>query len=130
MRMTQKEYLAHQMKVNKKSKYMSQAIEFDGIRFDSKKEGLRYLQLKQMQRDGEISELQLQPKFLLQEGFIYRGSKKQPIHYISDFQYREGEEVIVEDVKSKITEKIAVYRIKRKMFMFRYPEYLFREKIM
>ncbi len=89
----------------------------------------RYAELKLLVRCGEIEDLKLQPRFLLQEGFIdSMGIKHLPISYIADFQYKavayETEYETVEDVKGMKTE---VYRIKKKLFLFKYPQYRFIE---
>ena len=45
--------------------------------------------------------MSLQPKFLLQEGFmnIHTGGKEREVAYIADFKYIEGDRIVVEDVK-------------------------------
>lgn len=118
--------------VKNKSKYKAVKTVVDGIKFDSKKEANYYLMLKQMQQQGKISSLKLQPKFLLQEGYIGRDGKRvRAITYIADFQYtdEDGNNIVV-DVKSKITEANPVYRLKKKMFGYLYPDYEFVEKVM
>lgn len=76
--------------------------------------------LKLMEQQGEIRDLVLQPKFLLQEGFRDRDGKwHRAIHYIADFRYVEDNWVIVEEVKGRMT---AVFRIKKKLFLFKYPD--------
>jgi len=91
------------------------------IVFSSKKEMKRYIDLLMLLRADQISNLILQPKFLLQEEFTDNLCKKhRPIYYIADFQYIDMEKQlrIVEDVKGvKTTE----YKIKRKMFLKLYP---------
>ena len=47
------------------SKYKAQKTEVDGILFDSKKEAKRYAELKFLEKAGEISNLVLQPLFVL-----------------------------------------------------------------
>ena len=47
------------------SKYKAKKCHYDGITFDSGKEMKRYVQLKLMERAGEISDLKLQVKFEL-----------------------------------------------------------------
>lgn len=49
----------------KRSKYRNEPVVIDGIRFDSKREGNRWLELKALEAAGEISHLELQPKFYL-----------------------------------------------------------------
>lgn len=48
------------------------------------------------------------------------------VRYIADFVYTDTmtEKVIVEDVKGYKTD---VYKLKRKLFKYRYPEYIFLE---
>ena len=53
------------------NKYHAKKVVFDGITFDSRKEGLYYLKLKDMERRGEISNLRLQIPYELLPA-IYR----------------------------------------------------------
>ena len=101
------------------NKYYNKKIIIDGHEFPSKKEGNRYLELKLLQRAGEISNLELQPKFILQEKFKKKGKTYREISYIADFKYIEKGQVIVEDVKGKETE---VFKIKHKLFEYKYPD--------
>jgi hypothetical protein len=55
----------------KKHKYGAKRTEVMGIKFDSKKEANRYLELKMLARAGKIRDLKLQPKFLLLDKFKY-----------------------------------------------------------
>jgi len=91
------------------NKYHAARTEVDGIVFASKAEAARYCELKLLQGAGEITGLELQPKFPL----IVNGKKVAT--YIADFRYTERGEVVVEDVKSVATRKIAVYRLKIKL---------------
>lgn len=100
-------------------KYGAKKTEVDGITFDSKSEAKRYQELKLLERGGAIKNLSLQPRFLLQEGFvnIHTGKKERAIEYVADFQYDENGITIVEDVKGF---KTSDYKIKRKLFLFKY----------
>ena len=100
-------------------KYNSRKTTIDGIAFDSQKEGRRYRELMLLERAGEISDLILQPEFILQEGFRKNGKTYRPIKYIADFMYKEGGQIVVEDVKSPAT-KTQVYQLKKKLFEKRY----------
>ncbi len=103
-------------------KYRAVKVEVDGVTFDSKREAERYLELKLMVKNGEISGLQLQPAFELQEGFTNsKGQKVRPIIYKADFAYvnKEGNPV-VEDVKGMETD---AFKLKRKMFDFKYGDH-------
>lgn len=95
------------------SKYGATPTVVDNIRFASKKEAARYLDLKFRQKAGEISGLELQPKFALKAP-QYGGGPPVPVcTYIADFRYREGPRgiLVVEDVKGVRT---PMYRLKRK----------------
>lgn len=110
-----------------KSKYNAIKTEIDGHTFDSKFEAEHYASLKLMERAGVISDLKLQPRFLLQEGFVYQGHKERKIEYVADFQYTRNGETVVEDTKSKAT-RTQAYKIKRKLFLYKYGnEVTFRE---
>lgn len=102
-----------------KSKYGAKKTEIDGIKFDSKKEGKRYLELKEMLKNGAISNLELQPRFLLQDKFKYNGKTIRKIEYVADFKYKAGADTVVEDVKGFKTD---VYNIKKKIFLFNYGD--------
>lgn len=105
-------------------KYLSKKITIDGHEFPSKKEGNRYVELKRKQELGEIFDLELQPPFLLQEGFKRDGKKYRPITYIADFRYVEDGKVIVEDVKGFKTKE---YMLKKKLLLYKHEGFEFRE---
>lgn len=106
------------------NKYFNIKTEINGIKFDSKKEAERYLVLFDMQKYGEIQELNLQPRFLLQPSFKYNGKTEKAIYYVADFSYIKEGKLVVEDVKGKKTE---VYKIKRKLFLKQYNDVVFVE---
>jgi hypothetical protein len=99
----------------------------DGITFASKAEMNRYKELKMLEMAGKIRELQCQPSFVIQEVFIHKTfGKIQKISYKADFSYFDVElgHTVVEDVKGYKTE---IYRLKKKLFLAKYPEVDFRE---
>lgn len=100
------------MKIFKtRSKYGAVKKEVDGIKFDSTSEASYYMYLK----ENWIEHVR-QPKYILQEWFIANDwSKIQPIYYIADFTYWET----VVDIKGLPTSEA---KMKRKMFMYKYPE--------
>lgn len=117
-------------KREKGQKYKNKKIEIDGIKFDSTKEGKRYLALKQALYDGKIQDLKLQVKYELipaiKEEYVEHLKTKDrvktrtlqlPITYTCDFQYMKDGELVVEDVKasSKMAALDKVYLLKRKM---------------
>jgi hypothetical protein len=105
---------------------------YNNIVFDSVSEKNRFIELEKLQKEGVIYNLERQPEFLLQETFRdNKGNLHRSIKYISDFMYSTIEgETIVEDVKSKMTCKLPEYRIKKKLFIYKYPQYTFFENIM
>lgn len=112
----------------RKNKYNNQKTIVDGIEFDSKKEADYYIHLKLLKRAGEIKDFGLQPRFELQEGFDKNGKRYRPITYYADFiiTNNDGTTEII-DVKSSKTFKTQVYRIKKKMFEYKYPELTIKE---
>ncbi|MDQ0414199.1 DUF1064 domain-containing protein [Mesobacillus stamsii] len=102
------------------SKYNAVKTSIDGFTFDSKVEGEYYLKLKEKQRTGEILAFELQPKFLLQNGFRKEGKWIHPIHYIADFEvtYPDGRVEIV-DIKGQTTQ---VFDLKKKLFYAKHPD--------
>ena len=102
----------------RKNKYNAKKVIIDGIGFDSEKEGMRYIVLKKAQEEGIISDLELQPQYIILPAikgtrvkhFIRKPDKieeytiQQPIRYTADFRYVKNKEVVVEDIKgSKYT---------------------------
>lgn len=109
------------------SKYNAKKKVVDGHTFDSKREAERYCELKLFVRAGEIRDLELQPRFLLQDKFKDKtGTTHRKIEYVADFMYIDKDDKkIVEDVKGVLTD---VYKIKKKIFLNLYDnQYDFRE---
>jgi len=109
------------------SKFGNRPVEIDGVRFDSGKEARRYNELKLLERAGQIKNLELQPRFLLQEAFKHNGETHRKIEYVADFRYIEDGKQVVEDVKSVITKKHPVYALKKKLLFKKYPDISFLE---
>ena len=111
-----------------KNKYNARKVTFCGIEFDSKKEGMRYLLLKDMERQGQISDLRLQVPFELLPA-IYRDEVvhlktkdktvtklvQRAVNYVADFVYtdKDGNQV-VEDTKGL---RLPDYILKKKMML-------------
>jgi hypothetical protein len=104
----------------KRTKYNSSKVEFQGITFDSKQEFDFYLELLSQKERGEISEIQLQPKFELLPKYEYQGKKKQGISYTADFAVVKNGELVIFDVKGMETQQ---GNMRRKMFEQKYPKY-------
>lgn len=121
-----------EQKAVNKSKYKAEKETIDGRTFDSKKEAKRYRELKTMVNAGLIKDLTCQKPFELLEAFTDNTGKKQrPIIYICDFFYYDVENKwwVVEDVKSTVTRTLEVYRMKKKIFLYKYPQYHFNELV-
>ena len=112
----------------KPSKYHNEKVTVDGITFDSQKEANRYQELLLEKLAGIVLEIELQPKFVLQEGYRDPRTLKwvRPIVYIADFRvtYADGRVVVI-DTKGFRTKE---YRLKKKLFRRRYPEIDFVEE--
>lgn len=119
-----------------KRKYNNKKIIVDGIKFDSKKEALRYKELKMLEKAGIISNLQRQVKYTLipaqyeRTDEIYtRGKDKgkpkkgrlieRECAYYADFIYMQDGNTIVEDVKGyRDGQAYNLFVIKRKLMLY------------
>lgn len=97
-------------------KYRNKKIDTAEGRFDSEKEYSRWVDLKWMQRAGQINDLQRQVTFeLLPSQKIDGKVVERPVKYIADFVYMQNGEKVVEDVKGL---KLPEYIIKRKLMLY------------
>jgi hypothetical protein len=102
------------------NKYHAVAIHVDGVRFASKREAARYLELALLRKAGAIDELTLQPIFYLSVMELWRSGGPIQIttvgRFTADFQYRDLQtgEIVVEDVKSRVT-KTEAYRLRKRI---------------
>lgn len=100
-----------------KSKFNSKKVKVNGITFDSKKEAKRYTYLIEKQQNGEIHDLNVHVKFEL----IPKLDKERACNYYADFTYlNKNNELIVEDVKGSKRTITDVYKIKRKLMLYKY----------
>lgn len=108
--------------MKRRSKFFSKKVTVEGITFDSKKEGEYYLRLKELEKKGTIKDLELQKEYVLQDKFKINNKTRREIKYKADFKYitTEDNKMHVVDVKSPYTAKDKVYRMKKKMFEYRY----------
>lgn len=106
---------------NHYSKYKNQKVVVDGIKFDSKKEAVHYLKLRDAERNGHIKDLKMQVRFELQPNFKKNGRSYRKVEYIADFTYTRcsDNQLIVEDVKGYKTDS---YRLKKKWFEYTYMD--------
>lgn len=130
--MTPKQYRELQRKNRKKAnprakpvnKHGNKKAEYDGHKFDSKMELKRYKELQLLERAGAISDIELQPRYRLQEAFRYGGKTYRSINYTPDFRYKQGDKVIVEEVKGFADTS---YLIRKRLFLFQNPDVIFYE---
>jgi len=100
----------------------------DRVPFDSKKEARRYDALYMELRGGKISELTIQPYYLLCDTIKHDGKTYPKVSYSPDFRYVRNRKLIVEDVKSDATAKDKTYRVKVKWFLSIYgKDIIFKE---
>lgn len=106
-------------------KYHNTKTVADGIKFDSKLEAERYAQLKILERAGVIRELELQPSFELLPSFRKNGKTWRKTVYKADFRYilAKDDRIIIEDVKGSTAVITDVFRLKQKLFEYKYPDY-------
>lgn len=99
------------------SKYGNRTVVYQGIKFDSQRELERWLELKLLERAGEITDLQRQVKFELIPSQMYDGKVvERAVNYIADFVYQEKNgNKVVEDTKGMRTKE---YILKRKMMLY------------
>ena len=127
--MTPAEYKAL-LKKQTVSKYGAKKTAYNGITYDSRKEANRAAVLEKQLAYGIIQDLQRQVSFELQEAYTNnKGEKIRAITYKADFVYTMQGRRIVEDVKGSKKTLTDAYKIKRKLFEYKYPEYYFVEFI-
>lgn len=108
------------------NKYKNRTVLYDGIKFDSVKEKNRYQELKLLERAGKIEDLVLQQEYELIPKFRKNNKTYRKTSYKADFSYFdiEGNKYIVEDVKGFKTD---VYKLKKKLFEYRYKDLEIKE---
>lgn len=107
------------------SKYHARKTSVDGICFDSRKEADYYCELKILKQAGVVASFELQVPFELIPKYKYKGKTVRAMKYIADFvvKYVDGHTEVV-DVKGMRTD---VYKIKKKMLLYAYPNIDFKE---
>jgi len=103
------------------SKYRAKKTVIDGITFDSKKEATRYWQLKQLEKAGRVTDLELQPRFEIDVRRLDDplGDTYHIGFYKADFKYKETEShppynkvEVIEDAKGMRT---PIYKLKKRL---------------
>ena len=118
-------------------KYRNRKVTYKGQTFDSKKEAERYIYLQQLEKNGDISDLRQQVKYVLISAqyeptgeYYTRGARKgepktklveRECSYIADFVYTKDGKTVVEDVKGyRDGGAYALFKIKRKLMLYKY----------
>lgn len=98
----------------KRNKFNAIKTTIDGIKFDSRKESMRYTQLKLYEKGGLISDLRLQVTYELIPKLVINGKTERAIKYVADFVYYDTvhKVEICEDVKGMITD---VFKLKYRL---------------
>ncbi len=89
------------------NKYRNRITLVDGIKFDSVAESRRWQELKLLMRAGKISALTRQVPFVLAPSVKFHDSQraKPALRMVIDFEYFEGGERVLEDVKGMAATK-------------------------
>ena len=102
------------------NKYNAKKVTIDGIAFASKSEGRYYQHLLGLMESGVVESFEMQKPYTLLDKFPHpkTGKTIRAIKYVPDFEviYTDGRVEVV-DVKGMQTD---VFRMKCKLFMFRY----------
>jgi len=101
------------------TKYHNRRVTIGDVTLDSQAEGRRYQQLRVLANAGAIQDLIAHPRYLLVEARTIDGKRERALYYEGDFAYTEKGRRVCEDVKGYET---AVFRLKRRLFLDRYPD--------
>jgi hypothetical protein len=94
------------------NKFNAKKVEYDGIKFDSRKECAHYIMLKDKEIRGIIKNLKTQVKYEL----LPRNERFKPTIYIADFVYEVDGVEVVEDVKGlRKGAAYSLFKIKQKL---------------
>lgn len=120
-RETYERFIGHSLDY-KQSKYHNKKVEYNGMKFDSKKEMAYYMKLKLLEKAGEIKNVERQIEYELIPKFKVGNKTYRKTSYFADFRYVsvEDDKIHVVDVKSLITAKNDVYRLKKKLMAYKY----------
>lgn len=96
----------------KHNKYRNTIVEIDGIKFRSKKEGQRYVELKMLMKCGDVVD------FKMQVPFEVSSANRKKIRYFLDFEvcWKNGT-ITYEDVKGK---RLPLYKLKKSLVKEKY----------
>lgn len=96
----------------KQNKYRNTIVEIDGIKFRSKKEGQRYVELKMLMKCGDVIDFRMQVPFEVSK------ANGKNIRYFLDFEvYWKSGTITYEDVKGK---RLPLYKLKKSLVKEKY----------
>lgn len=102
-------------------------VQINGINhvFDSSLEAQRYCWLRKLVTNRIISQLSIQPKYRLIDGFTCQGIRYRPVDVTFDFAYRNRKgQLCVEDTKGM---RMRDYVLRVKLILSRPHDFLFYE---
>ena len=115
---------------NTTNKYGAKKVRFKGQEFDGRYEMLRFIKLSDLQKKGVISGLRRQVGFRIIKKVVKLVPKQlktkvrweQKVveleaRYTCDYLYEEDGRLVVEEVKSEMTEKLPDYILRRKLMV-------------
>lgn len=100
-----------------RNKYRNQKVCYGGIKFDSKGERDRFVELQVLQKRGLIFDLDVQYKIELVPSFKYKGKTIRALSYIADYKYFDKAigKTVLEDFKGCET---GVFKLKHKLILY------------
>ena len=115
-----------------RAKYHNKKVTYQGIEFDSKKEMYRYIRLKSMLDEGQISDLRLQvPLELIPAIYedeivklktktkVVKRCVQKAVKYVADFVYKDKDgNMVVEDVKGSSDILTPEFKLKKKLMRY------------
>ena len=104
-----------------RNKYNNSKCVWNGLKFDSQKELLRYKELLELVEMGLIRDLKRQVKFELIPTQKYNGKTYRSCSYYADFTYflTGSDKMVVEDVKGGVATQTTEFIIKQKLMIHR-----------
>lgn len=108
--------------VKRREKYGRTKVTLDGKQFDSSGEAQAWQLLQLWERAGIITDLEVQPEFLLEPKLMIDGKAIRAIKYRADFIFTKDGRRTVVDFKGF---PAAAFKIKAKLFKARFPQLVF-----
>jgi len=104
-----------------RNKFNNKKTIYNGIKYDSKREAEKAMELDMLKNGGEVLDWTPHPRYLLIPRYLNKDGKVvRPCYYIPDFwvKYKSGAEAVI-DIKGFETPE---FKLKAKMFNYRYRE--------